>query len=173
MFDRSVRLGADLVLTHTKENSDLFTSENGDISYDDDAGEYGYPDWSGTLNLRADIGDFRFAWQTRYIGDVHHDVDTLNEFDDYNGAMYTCAGPDNGDELCKFIWDIGSYTNHTASVTYNSDAWTVRFGVVNVFDKEPPQLDLTAPVILATNTPIGYGYDLNGRRYFLNVGYRF
>ncbi|MFV0543727.1 MAG: TonB-dependent receptor plug domain-containing protein [Marinicella pacifica] len=173
MFDRSVRLGADLVLTHTKENSDLFTGEDGDISYDDDAGEYGFPDWSGTLNLRADVGNFRFAWQTRYIGDVHHDVDTLNEFDDYNGDMYTCAGPDAGDELCKFVWDIGSYTNHTASVTYENDEWTLRFGVVNVFDKKPPQLDLTAPVILATNTPIGYGYDLNGRRYFLNVGYRF
>lgn len=173
VFERSVNIGADLVLTHVKEHSDLFTSDDGDVSFDDDIEEYGYPDWQGTLNLRADIGKYRFAWQTRYIGAVDIDPDVDNEFDDYNGDMYTCAGPDAGDELCRFIWESGSYTNHTASVSYRGDDWTVRLGVVNVFDKAPPQVDAIAPITLAVNSPQGYGYDLNGRRVFLNVGYRF
>lgn len=58
MFDRGVDFGVDLRLNHTKENSELFTNEDGDIAFDDDAGEYGNPDWRGTLNLRADIGKY-------------------------------------------------------------------------------------------------------------------
>ncbi|WP_223789765.1 TonB-dependent receptor [Marinicella meishanensis] len=173
VFNRDVKFGADLVMTHIKESSDLFTDDEGNRNFDEDQGQFGYADWSGSLNLRADVGNFRFAWQTRYIGSVGVDEDVDNEFDDYFGNMYTCAGPDEGDELCRFVYDAGPYFNHTASVNWLKDAWTVRFGVVNVFNEEPPQVDAGIPLTTAVNSPQGYGYDLNGRRYFLNVGYKF
>ncbi len=173
LFDRNVRFGADLVMTRVLESSDLFTGDDGSVTFDEDAGQFGFADWSGILNLRAGVGDFVFAWQTRYIGSVGVDDDVVNDFDDFNGNTFTCAGPDAGDELCRFVYDAGSYFNHTASVNWEKDAWTIRFGVVNVFDEEPPQVDAGAPITTAVNSPQGFGYDLNGRRYFLNVGYKF
>jgi len=41
-----------------------------------------------------------------------------------------------------------------------------------VMNEKPPIVDGTE-VQAINNTPIGYGYDINGRTFFLNVGYNF
>ncbi|MCF6287621.1 MAG: TonB-dependent receptor [Proteobacteria bacterium] len=176
LFNQAIDFGSDLILTHTEERSSLFIDDEGVPSFNEDAGEYGYPDWTGALTMRADIGKYRVTWRTRYIGAVNVDPIFVegNAFDDIDGATYTCGGPDRGDELCRFIYETGGYTNHTLSLSYRSDDWTVRLGVINLFDKEPPKIDGNTPgVIEAVNTPLGYGYDINGRRVFLNVNRRF
>jgi iron complex outermembrane receptor protein len=179
LFDTAVDLGLDIVLTHTKENSDLFLSDERDPAtgeftrnFDDDAGEFGLPDWSGTLNFRADFNDFRFIWQTSYIGEVNQDVDGLDEFDDISGIADTCLGPDQGDELCRNVGFAGDYFIHTASLGWTNNDWSIRAGVRNLFDREPPQVD-SAEVFAFANNPVGVGYDYNGRRVFINVSRRF
>jgi len=62
------------------------------------------------------------------------------------------------------------------SVYYYGDRWTFGGGIRNVFDEKPPVVDHSEEFVeynLVNNTPIGYGYDLRGRTYFLNVAVNF
>ncbi len=61
---------------------------------------------------------------------------------------------------------------HSASVRYENDEWTLRVGVSNIFDKAPPLVD-SNEVFAISNTPIGNGYDLDGREFFMSVAKRF
>ena len=45
-------------------------------------------------------------------------------------------------------------------------------GVRNVFDKAPPRVDGTE-IQSYSNVPIGYGYSIFGREYFLNISKQF
>ena len=74
--------------------------------------------------------------------------------------------------LCRDYADTGNYFLHHVSVYYYGDRWTVGGGIRNAFDKNPPVVDGTEITAL-NNTPLGYGYDANGRTYFLNVGINF
>ena len=127
---------------------------------------------SSTASFRADVGDWRWTWQTRYISDIEQDVDGIDEFDDVTGIADTCLGPANGDELCRDVGFADDYYVHSTSIYYYGDVWTIGGGVRNVFDDEPPQVD-SSEVFSIRNTPIGVGYDLNGRTYFLNIAANF
>ncbi len=74
--------------------------------------------------------------------------------------------------LCRDFAEADDYFRHSFSVFYNADTWTVGGGVRNVFNEEPPVVDETE-VLAFSNTPIGYGYDLQGRMFFVDVAYRF
>ena len=63
------------------------------------------------------------------------------------------------------------YFLHSTSLFYDADSWTVGAGIRNVFNKEPPVVD-GSEVLSYSNTPIGYGYDLQGRTFFFDVVYR-
>ncbi|MFK8011192.1 MAG: TonB-dependent receptor [Marinicellaceae bacterium] len=189
IFEKPVDFGLDVVLTRTKENSELFLGEAGpeDDELEDFTGDFGLPRWSGTVNLRARYDDFRVNWQTRYIGDVS--VDVLDYFGNIEGVdtidvrdidgdgdtsevltifSDTCEAPN----LCRDVGDADDYFVHTLSVFWEKDDWTVGFGIRNIFNDEPPEVDPSEAFVIG-NAPIGQGYDLNGRRYFLNVGKRF
>jgi iron complex outermembrane recepter protein len=45
--------------------------------------------------------------------------------------------------------------------------------VRNIFEEAPPQVSSRAGILQISNTPIGNGYDLNGREFFGQVLYRF
>ena len=110
-------------------------------------------------------------WETRFLDGVSQDVDAVDEFDDISGIADTCEGPPN-DVLCRDYAEVGSYSRHSTSLFYRADAWTVGAGIRNVFDKRPPAVD-GDEVLAVGNTPIGYGYDLQGRTFFVDVAYRF
>ena len=166
-FGRPLEIGFDLIMNQNKEQSELFTNDDGSIEQDDDVGEFGLPKWNGQLNLYAVMGDFRFRWTTRYIGSVDQDPLGVDAFDDIFGNSDTCLGPPT-DVQCRDVGFADHYRTHTASLYYYGDTWTVGFGIRNVFDEDPPQVDGTE-ILSINNTPIGYGYDLNGRTFFLNV----
>jgi iron complex outermembrane receptor protein len=171
VFGNPVQWTADLTATHTTESSELFTNDDGTIDFDDDRGEFGYPEWKANLQLAARFGDFRATWGVTYIGSVEQDVDGIDEFDDISGISDTCLGaPD--DVLCRDVGFADKYLMHSTSLYYYGDSLTVGLGVRNVFDKAPPVVD-SSEVLAANNAPIGYGYDLQGRRIFLNVSKRF
>jgi iron complex outermembrane receptor protein len=168
---RAVDFSADLVATHTIEASETFIDDEGNENYDDDAGEWGYPDWRAQLGLRANISDYRFTWVINYIGKVQQDPDTIDEWDDITGIGDTCYGPSNGDVLCRDVGFGDAYWLHSASIYYYGDTWTLGAGVRNVFDESPPLVDGTE-VLSVNNVPIGYGYDLRGRTFFVNLSWR-
>ena len=172
MFNRPFDLGLDLVLNHPKEVSETFLDDDGNPTTDTFHGEFGFPDWRGQLALRVDFSDYRFTWQTRYLSDVEQDVDTIDDFDDYDGIADTCAGPSRGDVLCRDVGFADDYYVHSTSFYYYGDVWTIGGGIRNVFDDEPPIVDGTE-VFAIRNVPIGRGYDVNGRTYFLNIGANF
>lgn len=169
---KPVDFGIDVVMTHTKETSDLFVDVADDgtetQTYDDDAGEFGFPAWTGTVNFRASFDDFRVTWQTYYLGSVEQDVDFIDEYDDIDGIADTCIAP----VLCRDVGFADAYMNHTLSIFYNNNDWTLGFGIRNILNEAPPEVD-DSEVFAISNAPIGVGYDLNGRRYFLNIAKRF
>ena len=146
---------------------------------DDDAGEFGFAEWTGNLTAALDWRDFRLTWQTRYIGKQSQDFDGIDEFDDAlvtQGTGFrgnTCAGPTFGDVLCRDFAQADEYFVHTLSGRYQTDTWTLRAGVSNLFEEDPPLIDGDEPVTQIANVPLGVGYDLNGREYFFAVERRF
>jgi iron complex outermembrane receptor protein len=176
MFGRAVDFGLDLSFNRKYEFSDVFIdTETGTVSRDSDLGEFGLPKWEGQGILRADIGDFRLTWSTRYLSSVEADPDLVEllpfgNVDD--GASWTCLGPDNGDVNCRPVYFADKYFRHDMSIYYYGDTWTFGIGARNVTDQAPPLVDGRA-VFSGWNVPYGNGYDVNGRQYFANVAVRF
>lgn len=169
MFSRAVDIGVDLAVNRSFEASETFLDDDGNPTFDDDQGEFGRPDWRGRLAIRADIGDYRVTWATSYLGSVEQDPLGIDPFSNVSeGGGDTCLGPANGDVNCRDVGFADDYFLHSASIYYFGDVWTFGGGVRNVFNTEPPLVD-GSEVLSYNNVPIGVGYDLNGRVYFLNV----
>ena len=60
---------------------------------------------------------------------------------------------------------------HDLSMTVNRDTWALTFGVNNVFNEEPAVVDQNASGATQANgnEVLGSGYDIIGRRLFVNV----
>ena len=202
-------LGLSLRGNHLIERSSIFLDDQGEEIFDDDAGEFGFPSWTGRAILSAGFSDFLVTWQTRWIGRTEQQADGIDPFVDAfgrrpDGTLFdennngtpdfrsnTCTGLGSGSNTGpggafvpdgivegdgRFCRDVGfadDYFVHTVSLRYNfSDDITLRAGISNVFDENPPLID-TAQVFGISNTPIGNGYDLDGREYFGSINIRF
>ncbi len=173
IFDRPIDVLWDVTATRTLERSTLFLDDDGVPDVDTFQGEWGFPTWNVRSGLRFDYDNWRLTWETRYLGSVGQDVDGIDDFDEaITGASDTCQGPPN-DVLCRDYADTDNYFLHHVSVYYYGDRWTVGGGLRNAFDKSPPVIDCNEPVFCINNTPIGYGYDLQGRTFFLDVRVNF
>jgi iron complex outermembrane receptor protein len=169
MFSRAVDVGIDLALNHSLEASETFLDDDGVPTYDDDQGEFGLPDWRGRMAIRADIGDYRLTWATSYLGSVEQDPLGIDPFGNVlEGGGDTCLGPLGGDVNCRDIGFADDYFLHSASLYFYGDVWTLGGGVRNLFNTAPPLVD-GSEILAVNNVPLGVGYDLNGRVYFLNV----
>ncbi len=172
IFNRPVDFSMDLIANRTYENSTLFTDDEGNRDFDTFQGEWGYPEWTSQGFFRFDYDEFRFTWETRYLSSVAQDPEGVDDFSDINGIGDTCLGPPD-DEQCRDVAYTDNYFQHNMSVYYYGDRWTFGGGIRNVFDEKPPFIDASEPVTTVNNTPIGYGYDINGRVYFFNVAVSF
>ena len=170
VFERPVDFSMDVRANRQLENSTLFTDDEGNRDVDTFHGEWGYPDWTTQAFFRFDYDDFRLTWETRYLSGVEQDPRGVDDFDDINGLSDTCLGPPD-DELCRDVGYTSNYFQHNMSVYYYGDRWTFGGGIRNVFDEAPPVTEEGTTTI--NNTPIGYGYDINGRTYFFNVAVTF
>ena len=176
-FDRTVDFGLNVRANHLLNRNFLFIDDNGLETFDEDAGEFGFPEWTGSATAYVDIDKFRFTWQARYVGKVEQDEDGIDEFDDAFASqgfefMNTCAGPSQGDVLCRDVGFAKAWDVHTASVRYQNDTMTIRAGVTNIFDKAPPQVD-GSEVFAISNTAIGNGYNYDGREFFATISKKF
>lgn len=179
VFGKAVDFGADLNFNRKLEFSDLFISDiDGSISADSDLGDFGLPEWEGQSIFRADIGDYRLTWATRYLASVEIDPD-VREAWPYSGAdwlggdSWTCLGADAGDVDCRPVGEAENYFRHDVSLYYYGDVWSLGIGARNVFDEEPPLIDGRVLQFDRSNVPLGRGYDVQGRQFFFNISAAF
>ena len=169
MFGRAVDLQADFAFNRTLEIKDIFIGDDGEVSIDDDVGEFAFPEWKGRMSFRADVNDLRFTWSTRYISSVEQQADGIDlPGNIVDGTADTCSGSALGDVNCRDVGFAENYFVHDASVYYYGDRWTLGAGLRNVFDDAPPTVDGTE-VFSFNNVPFGAGYDYMGRTVFLNA----
>ena len=186
-------LGLNITANHLIERSSLFIDENGDPSLTQSAGRFGFPSWTGRATFTVDWKDFRLTWQTRYIGDVSQDPDGVDLFADAfgngpdgnpaindDGVQFfsdTCTGggtatvPGDGN-FCRDVGFADEWFEHTISLRWDNGDYRVIAGITNLFNEDPPLID-TNEVFGISNTPIGNGYDLDGREYFVQLLARF
>jgi len=192
--DRSVDFVVNSQFNHKTER-DTFFSEGGTSIEDSFVGEFGFSDWQGFITPSISVDNWRLTWNSRYIGGVQTDLedqvlDNLREdlqmdpdsdviipgaplfsnFNDPDSFTATCAGPDAGDVNCRPIVRADDYWNHSVSLRYTAsdDTWSILAGVSNVFDDRPPLVDGRF-VFSRSNVPLGNGYDLNGREFFVSA----
>lgn len=168
--NRPVDFAADINFNRKLEfetvNVDLQTGERDAEDY---AGEFGFPEWEGQAVFRADVARWRFTWATRYIGSVAQDPAGVDEWSDvFDGDSSTCLGPSRDDFQCRDIGYADPYFRHDASVYYRGDTWDAGVGIRNIRNSWPPQVDSDEVSFVYNNTPLGYGYDEQGRTAFLN-----
>lgn len=185
VFDLQLNLVANKLI----ERSNLFTNDNGDVDTADFAGEFGFPDWTGRVTFNVDWKDFRFTWQTRYIDAVSQDEVDVDAFSDAFGngpdgnptgfVGDTCLGGGSangvvaGDGIyCRDVGFADEYFESSASIRWDNGDFRVIVGVSNIFDEAPPLVD-SNEVLAISNTPIGNGYDLDGREFFASIRARF
>lgn len=191
LFGQVVDLGINLRANHLIERSTLFIDGSGQQSFDEDDGEFGFPKWTGRTTFTAEVDRWLFTWQTRYIGDMRQDPDGVDPFADNFGFGSdgvatgffgdTCTGfgsngpggaanpivPGDG-AFCSDVGFANDYFEHSASIRYRDESWEIRVGVTNIFDRNPPLVDGNE-VLSVSNVPIGAGYNLDGREYFMTV----
>ncbi len=168
---RAVDIGADLNFNRKFEleqvNIDPIT---GDEDREDYVGEFGYPEWQGLGTLRAETGNWRFTWRTRYIGSVEQDPVGVDDWSDvFDGGATTCLGPDRGDFQCRDVGFADTYFTHNISAFYETDTWDIGGGISNLRNTPPPQVDDSEVGYVWNNAVLGRGYDWQGRTYFLSV----
>lgn len=171
LFERVLEVTIDLEAAYSAEQQVITVGDDGTVNIDDNVGEFAVPEWNGRASLFLDYSDFRFTWNTRFLGAVSQDRQFVDAFDDTSGNGDTCFP---GECVARDVGFADEYFRHDVSLRYNMDTWTFRVGVNNVFNEAPPLVDgdeiQTNP---DTNVPLGAGYDLIGRRYFVNVQKRF
>ncbi|HSW33812.1 MAG TPA: TonB-dependent receptor, partial [Steroidobacteraceae bacterium] len=124
---------------------DPFTPLEGTVGYFG-AGD-NFPEEKSTMNLAYKMGGWGLSAQWRYIGAVE-DI-----------------------SVPEFELDSQNYFDLTASYAFDEgllDGATLRVGVINVGDEDP----ILYPSAQQANTD-PTTYDVLGRRYFLNVNYKF
>ncbi len=174
MFNRLVDWGLDVRANKLEEISDVFIDEvTGEANFDDDVGEFSFPEWTGTARLTADVDNWRFTWTSRFVDAVSQADEFVDEFSDTFGSTAgftsdTCGGPRLNDVLCRNVGFADSYFTHAASVRYTADTWRLVVGVSNIFDENPPLVD-PAEVFSVSNAAIGAGYDYDGRQWFASL----
>ena len=180
-----LELGLNVRANHLIERSTLFIDDTGVPSLDEDQGEFGFPGWTGRATFSAEYGPVTFTWQTRFIGETEQQADGIDPLDDAFGSLGTgffgdtCTGNGTanvaGDGVfCRDVGFADAYFVHTAALRYEFSDWlTLRAGVTNVFDTDPPLVDCNEVGACISNTPLGNGYDLNGREFFGSVNMRF
>ncbi|WP_444940414.1 TonB-dependent receptor domain-containing protein [Microbulbifer sp. ZKSA004] len=180
IFGAPIELSANININRTLENSLTYINDEGVTDFEDYAGTFGYAKWTGNSELKAQYDDFRLTWSSRYVSSVKQNPAYTDEFSDIydtNGTGYyssTCIGESNGGTDCRNVDYADDYLIHNLSLYYYADTWTAGLGVSNIFNEAPPEVDPDEYYITSvSNTPIGYGYDLQGRTIFMDIQMKF
>jgi iron complex outermembrane receptor protein len=148
---------SDEVLNQTTSTSDLLNF----------VGDWGNPEWRGSVNNRFERGDWGILWRARYIGEQASIRNVVGV--DY-GQRLEAASELGGDAIdsAEAVW------YHDLSIGVDRDTWAFTFGVNNIMDEEPAIVDQNASGATTANgnEVLGSGYDILGRRFFMNIAKR-
>lgn len=158
--------GADLMMNFTGTyNIEQTEQIDPDSPVDDNVGEISNPEFSFITTALVSKNNWTGRWRTRYIGDGQQDDTDPFAVSTNNRSACGVLGIT---EACTDKDFVGDRFYHDASVTYNADDWSLTFGINNLFDNNPPLIDQgEGPSRL--NIVTSSGYDLFGRRVFLNA----
>ena len=192
-FGQDLAFSINTQATKTDDISETITLPGAAPVFDQDAGDFGNPEWRWSSQQRLDVGDnLSFFWQARMIGEQSL-PDIVDETSDFDGRPDNCelgplddgTIPPGGEPFGTASVEVpGCYSventfYHDLSMNYEADTWSFRLGVQNVLDQEPPRIDedagtLDDPVFIdLRNVPQGVGYDRRGRTVFVAVSKKF
>jgi iron complex outermembrane receptor protein len=134
-------------------------------------GDWGTPEWRGTVNNRITRGDWSMLWRARYLGEQGS---IYNDLTPGTTQPYGTPVPHTSELGGTPLVTADSVWYHDLSMSMNRDTWTLTLGVNNLLYEEPPVIDQNASgsTLNIGNEPLGSGYDLIGRRFFMNVAKR-
>jgi iron complex outermembrane receptor protein len=176
-----VDAGIDITANFPKERALLYTNDENNIDWRDSIGQPGYPKKYIQARQFFRTGDWTLSFATTFIDDVEQRDDQIDDWGNAFGLENdeerfiesdTCLGVARGDVECRDVGFIKNYVVHTASAYYRTDNMVIGMGVRNLFDKEPPMVD-GSEIDSKSNVPLGYGYNINGRNFFVNLEYTF
>jgi len=129
------------------------------------AGTIGVPEWkfTSTLSLRRDA--WEFLLQNRYYGDAQQN-DTENDVATTIFAAGLNGIASHDIDFVDSIW----YTD--LSVSYMAEHWSASVGVNNLFEEDPPLIDVSEGPN-RNNAVSSTGYDFFGRTFFATVSFDF
>ncbi len=178
-FNQNFDFGVDVRANHLLASDTELVLADGSLDEDSFEGEFGFPDWTGSLRARLGFGDWSVNWFTRYQSgqeqdaagvDMFGNAASTNDGTDMVPFADTCAGATFNDVNCRDLGEVGDYFLHNVGLRYEhpTDNWGINVNVTNVFNEEPPLVD-GSEVTSVSNVPIGAGFDLFGRRLFVQV----
>ncbi len=122
-------------------------------------GHWGYPKWTGVLDIVVDYRDLQLFWRADYMGKTSED------------EVY-----DPGTTTVDRVHWTNAHWEHTLSVRWSNLDWTVVGTIRNLFNKMPPLVADGVPRDATSrffNTLPGVGYDIFGRAFVLQVARNF
>lgn len=163
-FLQGATFSYNIAATHYLEQ--LFQLEAG-APFDDNVGEFGNPAWQGIGTAAIDYGNWTALWRTSFIDSVQQDDSDAFTEPAMQSATGSACGILGATVACRDVDFAGSEFYNDVSLSYRRDSWSVTLGIRNVFDNKPPLIDQgEGPSRL--NIAVQSGYDLIGRRAFLN-----
>ena len=177
VFGRPFELAVNVDAHRTIERSTLFVNDEGVASFTEYQRQWFLAEYRGTANVRLEYDRWRLSWTTRYLGEVDQHPSGRDPFSDLEDRLDTgwssdtCLGPPD-DVLCRDVGFADSYMVHSLSAWYNADTWWAGGGVTNMFDTPPPQIDHGEGPYKIKNVPVGGGYDLLGRSWYISLAVR-
>lgn len=154
----------DLVLTQSLENKDETTIGN----VTDNLGRLrlggGFPEYQAVSTIRADWQDWAVNWRTRWVSALEGTPDQGNAF----AACFDVFAGSRIDGCVEKEYTENTF-QHDLTMSYTADSWSVRGGVLNLFD----DVDTIDNDLGLANVAIAGGSDIFGRRYFVGVSKSF
>jgi iron complex outermembrane recepter protein len=170
---------SDEILNQTTAQSAVF----------DNVGDWGSPEWRGSITTRLRRGDWSAFWTARYVGaqaSIYNDVTPGAAFPYGQRIHPNCSTLDPGcistNNPATPFTDFSSYITaqpgtwyHSLSATYTQDTWIIRAGVNNILGEDPAVVSgqASGATLGNGNAVLGSGYDLIGRSFFVNVSKQF
>ena len=168
-FDINTRLMGDIGTFQTNwSNALTIQTERTEQIFPEDEVEdlledFGVPKYRWNSRVTVGRDNWEFAWLLRYLSGTHtSDVATIDAECDSFTDKTSIAGTTPTASVCTA--DKAWYND--LSLTYFADTWVITGGVKNVFDEEPPIVDMGAGSNRLGRVTSS-GYDQFGRSFFL------
>lgn len=125
-----------------------------------------YPELKARLGVAYSVADWKFGWETRFVDGMQVVNTDARRTPTNTGVAPTAANFSQRPTT-------PTYLNHRLTVGWQPTEWVdLLLGIDNLLDKEPPIFATNARAGVQANTDPST-YDVLGRRFFLDVRFKF